>query len=265
MIKVMKKLLGKPDSKNLFRESIRSTDAFSVTYPKSGTTWMGFLIANIICRKSSVHLNLKNFIEIVPDVNQLYFADQSLARYNHLENPRVFMTHAPYDPSFPKVVYVLRDPRDVFVSYWHHKRLTDPNFDLSLRQFVMNDNHWPCSWNQHVDGWLLEGHANVLTIRYEEMHENAAQTLKKVAAFIPLQCDDAMIAKAVSDAKFDKMKKLEEEYGVDGAKGLSEERFIRRGKVGSWRDELDDECLEILERKYGNSMKQLHYEPATFS
>jgi hypothetical protein len=262
-IKSLKKFLKKMERERLFQDSIRPTDTFLVTYPKSGTTWMGFLIANVISQKSNAGLHLKNFIDIVPDINQLYFAQQSLKQYDYLGNPRVLMTHAPYDPVFPKVVYVLRDPRDVFVSYWHHKRLTDPNFRLHLKVFLLSDNQWPCTWNEHVNGWLLNGHANVLVVRYEDMHKNAKDTLKEVADFIGICYSDSIINNAVDASKFDKMQKLEDDHSVDGAKGSSTERFIRRGKVGSWRDELDDECLRILESKYGASMKQLGYKPVT--
>lgn len=245
--------------KDEFHASIHPTDTFFVTYPKSGTTWMGFMISNVLNRKWNRDLNLRNFIEIVPDINNIYFNNKSLEEYSNLESPRVFMTHAPYDPAFPKVVYVLRDPRDVMVSYWHHKKLTDNAFDLTMKEFMLSDNHWPCNWDVHVKKWLLGNRKNILPIRYEDLQVKTCQILEHVLDFIGISYDPTTIHKAVLASRFDKMKQLEEKFGVDGANGSTDERFIRRGKVGAWGDELDEECLEILERKYGPVMKRVGY------
>lgn len=104
-----------------FRRSLRPTDVFIVTHPRSGTTWMRSLIGNALVQlvfSESCELGFKNHL-YVPDVNKQYF------RGGLLPNPlpgiatRFFSTHAPYDPLLPKVIYIIRDPRDVMVSYYH--------------------------------------------------------------------------------------------------------------------------------------------------
>jgi estrone sulfotransferase len=262
-IKILSSGLRRADTNRNFYASIRPTDTFLVTYPKSGTTWMGFALANVINQKFNKDLHLRNYIDIVPDINTPYFTQKSFSQYDYLDSPRVLTTHAPYDSAFPKVIYVLRDPRDVLVSYWHHKKLTDPTFGLVLREFLLKDDHWPCNWDEHVSGWLLEQHPNVISVRYEEMHTDARLVLARVCDFVGLHYDAMIIQTAIEASRFENMRRLEERHGVDGANGSQKERFIRKGKIGSWRDELDNECLEILEQKYGAVMKQIGYEPVT--
>ncbi|MCC7119857.1 MAG: sulfotransferase domain-containing protein [Anaerolineales bacterium] len=264
MVKALVSGFQNSNGRGNFYGSIRPSDSFLVTYPKSGTTWVGFALSNVINEKLKLDLNLRNFIEIVPDLNDAYFSKQPFKQYDHLNDPRILMTHAPYDPAFPKIIYVLRDPRDVFVSYWHHKRLTEAGFHLSLKDYLLADDHWPCSWDKHAGGWLLSGRTNVLTIRYEEMHSNAQATLRKIVNFIGLpDVSEAVLEKAITASRFDKMQKLEEQHGVDRSQGSKDERFIRQGRTGSWRNELDEECLQILEGKLGAVMERLGYLPET--
>lgn len=224
---------------------------------------MGFMISNVLNRTWNKELNLRNFIEIVPDVNHLYFNKKSLDEYSYLAPPRVLMTHAPYDAALPRVIYVLRDPRDVMVSYWHHKRLTDKTFDLTMIEFIRSTDHWPCNWDVHVENWLSGNYKNILPVRYEDMQVKPHQILEEVMDFMEVSHDRATVEKAVYASQFDRMKQLEEKFGVDGANGSTEERFIRRGKVGTWSEELDDDCLQTLERNYGRVMKRVGYAPVT--
>lgn len=268
LISRIKDLLGQTKGlpgQNEFYASIRPTDTFLITYPKSGTTWMGFMISNVLNRVLDRELNLRNFIELVPDINNLYFNKKPLDDYSSLASPRVLMTHAPYDAALPRVIYVLRDPRDVMVSYWHHKRLTDTTFGLSMREFISSTNHWPCNWDVHVENWLFGNHKNILSVRYEEMQVKPHQVLEEVMDFIGVSHDRKIVERAVHASQFDKMKQLEEKFGVDGAHGSREERFIRRGKVGAWSEELDNDCLHILERNYGRVMRRVGYVPVTLS
>lgn len=245
-----------------FRASIRPSDTFLVTYPRSGTTWATFFLANVLRSRLSDQVNLKTIVESVPDVNEEYFGRGSLATYETLRDPRIFSVHAQCDPAFRKVVYLLRDPRDVMVSYWHFRRLTDPKFGLTLAQFVYTDNHWPCPWDEHVAGWLLRNeHPDLLVVRYEEMREDTIGIVGRILDFVGLRTEKNFLESAIRASRFENMQALEKKHGFSliGDEGLRDERFVRRGQIGGWQDELDDASLRILEDKYSQVMERVGY------
>lgn len=246
-----------------FISSIRPTDIFLAAYPRSGTNWLAFLIANVLNRDSPEPLNLRNFLKYTPDINGNYFHPRPLRDFALLPDPRVFLVHAPYDPSLPNVIYLLRDPRDVMVSYWHYQRLVDPGFQLSIKEFIANPSHWPCPWDEHVSGWLLGPHDNRLVVRYEELYQNTAAVLKRVLDFSGIRYQTEEIARAAEASGFERMQSLEKKFGCEGVRKDGLEYFIRRGRVGGYRDELDSESLRLLEEKCSPLMQEVGYEPVS--
>ena len=247
-----------------FRASVRPTDVFLVTYPRSGTTWAGFLVASAL--HPSERFDIKSYLRHLPDVNELYFGFRSLRDHSALPDPRVFSVHAPYDPALARVIYVLRDPRDVMVSYWHFQRLTEASFQLGLREFVQRDDHWPCRWDEHVAGWLLDHRPrDMLVVRYEDLQRDPAKALREMLEFARLPARAEDVERAVAAGGFENMQRGESRSGfsMDGAAPLRGESFVRRGKVGGWQDELDAEALACLEAKYGEVMRKVGYEPGS--
>ncbi|MFZ5910102.1 MAG: sulfotransferase domain-containing protein [Chloroflexota bacterium] len=254
--------LMRPIRRRRFVESVRPSDVFLVTYPKSGTTWVGFLLANLIHGKQEPPLNLRTYLKYIPDINNSYFDGSNLSCYSDMPDPRFFSTHAPYEPAFSKVIYVIRDPRDVLVSYWHHTKVMKPWFKLTIDEYIVNGQHWPNSWHEHVAGWVLGGHRNVFVVRYEDLKKGPVDTVKKMLDFVDFPYDEELIMHAVNTSRFEKMKSLEEKYG-SGQHNDSLKGFIRQGKTGSWRDEISHETLVALEKKFGFVMKAVGYELTT--
>jgi hypothetical protein len=235
-----------------FVSSIRPTDVFIVTYPKSGTTWLRFMVANVI-HSAPEAVNLKNQEEVVPDINQTYFSRTPLHAYSSLPDPRFFVLHAPYDPALRRTIYIMRDPRDTMVSYYHHHRLTVPNRNRTLIEFLQGQKQWPCSWEEHVRGWFRHrSDPGILIIRYEEMHRDKEGVLRRVLDFSGVKYTDAHIERAHANSDIKRMRALEESFGMTKVAPVgNEERFVRKGKPGGWREELNPEEQEVLQRVYG--------------
>src|SRR5579864_2793674 len=87
-------------------------DSFLTSYPRSGNTWTRFLVGNLI--RPSETVTFLNIEKIVPDMYKT--ADMVLRR---LPRPRVLKSHEPFDPRYRRVIYIIRDPRDVAVSNYH--------------------------------------------------------------------------------------------------------------------------------------------------
>jgi hypothetical protein len=243
--------------RNAFTAAIRPDDVFIVAFPKSGTTWLAYMLSHLLTREiGGAMLSFSGMGQYVRDVNREYFARRSFSRVDR--DSRFFTVHAPYDSALPNVVYVVRDPRDALVSYFHHQRLMVPGFDLDIAEFVTSL-HGPLDWGGHVEGWLAGHHPSFLVVTYERLKCEPADVLREVANFSGLTPQEAAITQAVDASTFKRMRAMEERLGVPGAVE-KREHFVRRGIVGGWRDELDAETAAIIEGRYGSTMEALGYE-----
>lgn len=243
-----------------FHETIRPTDLFICSYPKSGTTWIGYLLAQLLKQDADEQLGLDSFNRYVPDVNLIYARRAPLADFASLSSPRFFLCHAAYDAMLPNVVYVLRDPRDVLVSYYHYNRFLNKKFDLTLADYLRADNRWPCDWNEHVESWLTpKRHPRMIVVRYEDLHTDTAGAIHRILTLAGITVVASRIQAAIDAARFDRMRLVEEKFGVSNKAGDPVERFVRKGKVGSWREEMGPKEREIFERRYGRLMREVGY------
>src|SRR3981189_2900810 len=90
-------------------------DTFIVSYPRSGNTWTRFLVANLVHPEQSV--TFVNIERLIPDCEAMS------SRYvKRVPRPRIIKSHEYFDPRYKKVIYIVRDPRDVALSYYDFSR-----------------------------------------------------------------------------------------------------------------------------------------------
>src|SRR5881227_2930975 len=77
-------------------------DVFLVSYPRSGNTWIRFLIGNLIYPNDPV--TFANLEQRIPSIYT--YPNHVLRRL-----PRVLKSHEVFDPRYPRVIYIVRDPR----------------------------------------------------------------------------------------------------------------------------------------------------------
>jgi hypothetical protein len=185
------------------------------------------MLANLV-RPAGVQVTFQNVRQVLPDLH----TDRD--QIGQLSRPRFIKSHAPLEPRFPRVIYLVRDGRDVYVSYYHYQREKLPA-GTTLADYLAVE-HWPCSWGEHVASWLDAGlpEDRFLLIRYEQLHEQPESELRHMADFAGLDATDAEIAEAVHNSTFNSMRKIEETGGHPRADHFSG-RFVRRGQVSGWQ------------------------------
>ena len=95
--------------------AVRPDDIFIVSYPRSGNTWTRFLIANFLFPSEDV--SFANIERLIPD------AEAQSSRYmKRAPSPRIIKSHEYFDHRYRKVVYIVRDPRDIALSYYNFQR-----------------------------------------------------------------------------------------------------------------------------------------------
>lgn len=215
-------------------------DIFLVSYPKSGNTWTRFLLGNLMnpdCRITFSNVEVK-----VPDI---YGASKNMLKKT--PRPRLIKSHECFDPRYRRVVYIVRDPRDVALSAYHYDRKVKnigddfpPDTYVSTR-FMKTDEYFG-TWGEHAGSWLVNsknvfhlarlkngflgtmgswgenvmswlgarGHGReFLLVRYEDLLEDTHREMTRIAEFLGLQVSPEKIARAVDLSSADNMRKLE--------------------------------------------------------
>lgn len=241
-------------------------DVWVVSYPKSGNTWTRFLIANLVARDTAV--DWTNIERLVPDI---YAGRDSL--YRSLPRPRYFKSHESYRPEYRRVVFIVRDPRDVAVSYFHFAKKTkalskEASFDEFMPLFLEGRIDPYGSWGENVGSWLgaRRGSPGFLVIRYEDLLTDTIGELIRIAQMLKLPYDDEVLQRAIENSRADRMRQLEQlQQGQHRL--LRESRadipFVRAAKSGQWRTELPAAGARQIEQTWGPVMRELGYvEPS---
>lgn len=236
-------------------------DVVIVSYPKSGSTWVRFVLANLLQSLLDQHKEV-DFLQmqlIVPEIS--VDACRNGVDFEALPVPRIMRSHGLYNPKFPKVVYLLRDGRDVLVSYYYHfKKFHE--FGGTLLDFIQS-NVRGVEWDQHVNSWIFDAPSdtNLCLIRYEDMLRDAFTEVMKVVDFSGLLCTPDDIRDAIEKSRFHKLRELEQRKGLGYVTDSNSQiPFIREGRSGAWQDSLGQAEKVYIKGQIGNTLIRVGYE-----
>jgi hypothetical protein len=245
-------------------------DIFLVSYPRSGNTWTRFLLGNLLYPDAPV-----TFSNIESRIPEIYFNRDRVLRA--LPRPRMLKSHESFQPHYPHVIYVVRDPRDVAISFYHHnvKARNIPD-DYPMTSFVSRfiagefDQKFG-SWRDNVLSWVsLRGeNPNFMMLRYEEMKLDTARSLLHVVTFLEhcsfrkIDSSPEALQRAIELSSPERMRTLEKEEAASWVltkSTRSDKPFVRTAKAGGWKSQLAPESVEAIESAWGDLMQNLGYE-----
>lgn len=252
-----------------FKRAVRDTDVFLVGHPKSGNTWLAYMLAVLVRNDREQRVNISNVGDYAPTIHN---SDCSVGQYGQLPDPRIFRNEATvYPASYPKTIYIVRDPRSVLLSYYHHcVHDTDRN-DWSIADFVdeMLENGcikslepYLIRWDRQVEAWQERARRQpVIFVKYEELKSDPRSMLEKLQAFLGLERDPDAVSLAVERGHFDSMRNEEKQYGAESYRGEKGKKgfFVRKGKVDAWKEEMPAEVIEKIEKAFYPVMKKMGY------
>ncbi len=242
-------------------------DTFLTSYAKSGNTWTRFLVASLL--HPNVPMTLVRADELIPSttLSRRYLAG--------VPRPRILKSHFPFDPYYRRVVYIVRDPRDVAVSqyYFKIKREVLPDgypLEEFVGEFLRGEATPYGSWREHVGSWLAArlGDPDFLLLRYEDLHRQTEVEVARIAKFFGLEPTAQRIQWAIEQSSADRLRKLEQtEAGRwDSTKDTRKDTsFFRSAKTGDGKAKLSADSIAQIETAWGPLMRWLGYELATES
>jgi hypothetical protein len=243
-------------------------DTFLVSYPRSGNTWTRFLIANLLHTDQPV--TFANIERLIPDCEAM-----SSRFVKSVSRPRIIKSHEYFDHRYKKVIYIVRDPRDVALSYYDFSRKYRQIDDgYPLTQFVsdfvagrLSSFDWG-TWVENVSSWFYtrNGRPDFLLLRYEDMQADAERELTKVARFLGVEVARDRLAAAIERSSADRMRKMEAKEGgewVTTKNKRSDIPFVRSASSGLWKEKLPASSIAAIESAWGTLMQELGYELTT--
>jgi hypothetical protein len=211
--------------------------------PKSGNVWLVSLLSD-------------------------YLEMESIDPYVEIERAGVGMCHLPYGKNiaergdFIHGVYLVRDLRDVIVSYFYHTQRADwrkgfPHYHCdTIHQFyfewflprvtIAHDiNNHGCAYAE----------AGLPIIRYEDLYESTESEFARLIKRLGFTLDPDKVSKVVDGNKIEVLKKIGKELDVR----VPIEHF-RRGGHGGYKKELPRIVLEHVNARFGNIIRNFGYE-----
>lgn len=234
---------------------INPDDIFLVSYPKSGNTWLRFVIS-YLKNGTSQTITFNDLEKIVPDV---YVSKEII---DEQKSGRIIKTHDIFFEGYPRVIYIYRDYRDALVSYYHFVKAYN-YFSGSFSEFIRSNivlRHG--SWKQHIRAMkkFRTAHPDrICVLSYEEMLADFEGSVKQLAAFCRFGTPIDM-QQLKEKTSFEALKDNENANG-SRFQSNTKQNFIRQGKSGKWRDVFSDADLEYIyaDKELVSLMKELGY------
>jgi Sulfotransferase domain len=263
---VVKYLLGTDHAERNLR--VYPDDTFLVSYPRSGNTWTRFLVANFVFPNENV--SFLNIEKLVPDTSS-----QSNRALKRTPRPRIIKTHQYFDHRYPKTIYIVRDPRDVALSYYDFQRKYMQIEDgYPLQRYVddfvcgrLISADWG-TWGENVASWIYTRgqQKEFLLLRYEDMIKDTGSELARVARFLGIDPDPSRLQRAVELSSADRMRKLEkleQDQWIATKDRRKDIPFIGIAKAGGWKTSMPESCVWQIESAWGELMTKVGYELVT--
>lgn len=238
---------------------MRQTDGIIVSHTKSGRTWLRVMLSH------AYHLEYGVPADELIRFDNLYQLNQAIPRLVFFRDTSI-PTFTRKGRSVPlpvdkKILFVIRDPRDVAVSFYFHvknrasyreldrKGITDADRSLELYDFVASEKLGVLRVIDHMNRWHddMQRMPHKLVVKYEEMRAGPADVLDRVMTFLDRPFDQDVINRSVDFASFESLARKEADgfFKSDNLKPSNasdaDSYKVRRGKIGGYRDYFNDE------------------------
>ena len=242
------------------------------SYPKSGNTWLRFIIYEIYFNFENNNYNSKNVEIFVPDFHKL-IKNNKLVLDERLKNKKVFLkTHYDFSKmqnfNIDKIILILRNPLDVLSSIINYYDISNKNLDDVVNQFAKyhtlfnfkKNLNFP-SYSEHLQSWV-NSNKNILIINYDNLLKDFKKTVKELGIFLGESLDEKRIKIIEKNTCFDKLNNLEKyerERNIDGFFTTSisnKNSFMNKGKSKNYENILNSNQIKKIQDSFSEIIEK---------
>lgn len=235
-------------------------DIVLIGYPRSGMTWLQFILANLYF--PDIEHDFSTIHKLIPSLD----SEKEFKNINRV-NPQFFKSHT-VDYDCNTIIYIYRHVGDVLISFFHYFRkfynLPD-DFDAYLEKMGYGKD-----WRQHVSfyfhlymknmyGETFKNNKKVFFLRYENLVKEPEFWIESLKHWLGLKVKTMPIKGVMNLTSFDNMQNIEKEKGLNIYEGSNLGiPFIRKGKIGQWQF-LPETQKAYIKEKNIKELKMLDY------
>ncbi len=165
------------------------------------------------------------------------------------------------------VIYVVRNPLDVALSYADHlgqpvdniiTLMAECGFETPANEHNVPEHH--SDWSSHVKSWTQVSHPALHVVRYEDMASRPAPTFAGIARFLGIDAPRERLLRAVRFSSFKVLRAQEKKDGFVERTPV-QNKFFRTGKSGGWRKQLNSAQINRLLDMHRGQMERFDYVP----
>lgn len=257
------------------------------SYPRSGNTWLRFLIQ---AYQNNGQVESRRLNADVPDIHRKgVVIDPDSAEHVLVKSHFMWSAAHPYAGQTRGFIYIVRHPKDVLLSFLQYRKLCrvlpadDPTVD---RKYAMSyiralgDPVWAKTdnmgtWPGHIESWIAKPPHPHALVKYENLLIDPERELLPVLPILGLTVDAARLRAAIEACRFSALReaeqkeKLERERGAQ-AGGLFEGNpemmrrgvmFMNEGKSGRTLEHIGPDVEDSFNRTFAPHLARLSYGP----
>jgi hypothetical protein len=232
-------------------------DVFVATYPKCGTTWVQYIVY-LLLHGGEPLVAGRSLGDVFPHLEEVG-REEIAAR----PPPRLIKTHLPFERTpwheEARYVFVVRNPFDCAVSFYHHTRGFVRHYDFAegtwetfFECFLAGEVDFGDYFDHLLSWWPHRAARNVLFLTYEALSAEPQAGIRRVGEFLggraaTLVADAAALERVVRQSSFEGMRADQDRWSSRRPANMP--AFVRKGVVGDWAAQFSPEQARRLAAK----------------
>ena len=244
------------------------------SFPKSGNTWMRFIIYELFFNNENENnnnsLNIKKYI---PDLHTLKIQNNKVVLNNELINKKIFLkSHFSYNQmkNFPinKAIIIIRNPLNVFISLYNYYELDNSKLDELVDYFslhhtlpLLKNFNFP-SWSEHLESWVNSS-INYYLFKYSDLINDFDNQIVSLCNFLNLKINDKKIQIIKRNTSFKNLKNIEIKERENNLDGFFSDNmrgkksfFMNIGNNSNYSQFLNDSQISKIKDSFNEKLKK---------